>query len=235
MNRASTPSRRGASSTAWLVSWCPPCCGRRWPEASPPDACSPLPCASLSSASARSALSSPKSTGKYTRIWQVAAWRQSASRCSATTGEISDPLDEEAAMAAAAMRCPRLPGQQARGQAHAIEACRAVYYLDAAAGRQYPAGLQRQEDHDAGPAPLRGRLHHLHANRLHQPQCGCGRRLPQPHRRELPAELPAGRPSGVLLERRCARGTRGHSSVGRVGAAARTCRAWSAMRSASMS
>jgi DNA topoisomerase-1 len=62
-------------------------------------------------------------------------------------------------------------GQRTRGQADAVQAARSLHYLDAAAGREHATWLQRQEDHDPGAAPLRGRLHHLHADGLHQSEC----------------------------------------------------------------
>jgi hypothetical protein len=169
----STPSRRGASSIASSATWCRRCCGPRWPAACPPVACSPSPCAWSSSASVRSAPSCPRSTGRSTRTSKVRRGRTGkASRCAASAARSSARGTRKTPWRPA-MRWRRAAygSCRTRGQADAVQAARALHHLDAAAGREHAPGLQRQEDHDPGAAPLRGRAT--------SPTCGRTRRTCQ--------------------------------------------------------
>jgi DNA topoisomerase-1 len=107
---------------------------------------------------------------------ESAGGEQARSRCAASAARSSAPgarktrwLARDALASALRTRSVEREDKPTRSKA-----TRALHYLDAAAGGEHATWFQRQEDHDPGAAPLRGGLHHLHADGLHQPVAGGG-------------------------------------------------------------
>ena len=116
-------------------------------------------------------------------FWELYADLQSASKdsssfpgckrsgCGVSSGQ---PGRHGSGRGAVGERCFR--GYGSKRQAHDQSPVGALYHFDFAAGGEHSARIQRQEDHDAGSALVRGGSHHVHANRLDEPLPG-GRRV----------------------------------------------------------
>ncbi len=146
-----------------------------------PAACSRWRCASSATAKPRSRSSRP------VEYWSVAAkliekGKSFEARLYSVDGKITDKLDiktgadaETLKRAIEAGRFERPLGRQEADQAQPL--C-ALHHLVAAAGRLLAPRLLAQPHHADRPAPLRGRRHHLYANRRHRH--GARRRSPRP-------------------------------------------------------
>ena len=102
-----------------------------------------------------------------------------------------------------------------REQADRDAARGALHHLDAAAGRFDPPRLRGAQDDDAGAAALRGRPHHLHADRFHQPVAGGGGRRARPRRVCVRSALPAEVAERLRQQGRGPGGARGDPADGR--------------------
>ena len=110
----------------------------------------------------------------------------------------------------------RLHRAVGRGEALPAQPVPAVHDVDPPAGGGPQAALHRPAHHVDRPAPVRERLHHLHAHRQHHPVGDGGRRRPAPGGRALRPRLRA-RPAPALREEGQERpgGARGHPPRGR--------------------
>ena len=178
---SSTRRRRGASSTGSTATRSRRCSGRRSCRGSRPAASSRSRRASSSSASASGWRSAPPQWWDLRRDVRPGGLRgaarlgrrASASRPAATsvpTGSSrgdARQLDEETARGLAERARRRLvPGRAGRAEAVRPPPEPAVHDLDAAAGGEPQAPLHGADDDAPRAAPLRERLHHVHAHRL---------------------------------------------------------------------
>ncbi len=90
--------------------------------------------------------------------------------------DLGDEAAADAAVAAVRAAALRVVSVEAKPQTRKPGA--ALHDLDPAAGGQPQARLRRAADHARGPAALRGRAHHLYADRRHRHGAGGGVRPP---------------------------------------------------------
>ena len=143
------------------------------------------------------------------------------------TGTLASPgsvvvLDEDPARALAA-RSRRRATSRSVADREAIPPLpgRALHDLDAAAGGGSQAPVQRPADHAGRPAPLRGRLDHLHADRLdHAVERGAARR-PGPGRLRSTVRTTC-RPQPRRYERKVKNAQEAHEAIRPAGDTFRT-------------
>ena len=203
----STPSRRGACSTAWSATRSARCSGRRSSAGSRPGACSRSRCGWSSSASARSRPSCRASTGRSRRDWRKrgrqrprpARIRGRAAR--ASSGEKAELPDARrtgdaraggaggrASIAVAEVRQRETQRRPAAPFTTSTLQQEASRKLGLPVRRTMPIAQELYEGVDLG-GEHRG-PHHLHADRLDQRRAG--------RRRQAARELIAGRCGGGL-------------------------------------
>ena len=175
-----TPRRRGGSSTGCTGTRCRRSCGRRSRAGSPPAGCSRSPHDSRSSASASASRSFPPSTGTSRQLrpgsvrgatLSVDGKRVAQGRDFAPDGDARREarparrgrLHERSRNALAGRGVQR---QEARGEAVPPTPGSSVQNRNAPARGEPQAPLLGADDDAGRPAPVRVRLHHVHANRL---------------------------------------------------------------------
>ena len=205
----STPRRPAASSTASTATRCRPSCGARSCPGCRPAGCRAWPPASWSSGSgpacASAARRTPTSRARSPRHrpplgatlrrhprrrrrhppgHRPGLRRDRPARSAADVGRSSTTTGARAWPPA--WPTPTFSVQSVDEKPYKRTPVPAVHDVDAAAGGGPQAALHRPADHERGPAPVRERLHHLHAHRQHR---RCRRR------RVTAARTPGGRSS----------------------------------------
>ncbi len=186
----STPRRPAASSIASSATRCRRCCGRWCAPASRQGGCRARPSASWWSGSGSGCASAPRRSGTWRGSSPLALPRRAGSvrRSPRSNGQrVASGKDFDAAgrprngnalvldRAAAEALVADLAGAAfvvRVGGAQALPALPlpALPHRHPAAGGGPAAALLRPAHHAGGPAPLRERVHHLHAHRLHRPR-----------------------------------------------------------------
>ena len=182
--RWSMPISRAARSTISSASRSRRCCGASSPAPAPPAACSRWRSGWSATARTRSRSSGRRNTGRSPSPSSRRTAAASSPASSAADGEklgrldIPDEATAQAHRGGAEVR--RLSRRLGRGQAGPAQSAAALHHLDPAAGGLAQARLLRLAHHAGRPAPLRGRPHHLYADRRRAERAGGDQRRPAP-------------------------------------------------------